>query len=354
MRLAGQIKAGYYPAPCEAIQHVLSYIEPPPPGASVTILDPCAGRGDAIRQFAAAWSVPNENIYAVELDEERGAAIKQAMPDANILSPADGTACAIGFNVFSFAWINPPYDGELGGGGRTEQVFFETAVRSVRAGGIAAIAMPESVCELNMHMRQAIIERLDEPILIRYPKKFRKFNEIVVMGYVRSSRRDPMKSPKWNALVKFEPRFGTDYRIRDSNGNEPRFTLTAGTKPKRFEKLGYTPLELAVAMQNSPTKKLFAPPRPRPMPKPALQLGVGQRALVLAGGFLNRVLTKDGQRILPKASPFKEQFIKEQTSKESFNPKTGEPEEQVTTVFSERICLRVRVLDTNGVIHDLK
>lgn len=354
MRLAGQVKAGYFPAPPEAIAHVMSYIDPPADGGAVTIFDPCMGRGDAIKQFADAWNVPHENVYGAELDEGRGAAAVAAMPRANILQPADGTTIATGFNAFSFAWVNPPYDDEIGGGGRMEQTFLDTAARYVRAGGLLAIAMPESVAEGNIYIREALIARLDDPILIRYPPGFRKFNEVVVMGYVRASRRDMSKSPKWAALVKMEPRFGQVLRIRDEAGNEPRFSLKPGHKPKRFEKTGYTPLELAVAMSKSPTKKLFQPPKPRPMPRPGLQLGPGQRALVLAGGFLNRVLVKDGVKILPKASPMKEQFIKEQNSKEVYNAKTGEQQEQVTTVFSERIVLRVRVLDEGGVIHDLK
>lgn len=71
MRLAAQVKGGYYPAAPEAIDSLLTRLTIADP-TNTAILDPCCGRGKALAQLGAALGVPAGLTYGIELDQSRG------------------------------------------------------------------------------------------------------------------------------------------------------------------------------------------------------------------------------------------------------------------------------------------
>ena len=65
MRLAAQAKCGFYPAHPTAIRELAKHLKcrPPDPNKkydTINILDPCAGKGMAIRDLAMGIGVPEE------------------------------------------------------------------------------------------------------------------------------------------------------------------------------------------------------------------------------------------------------------------------------------------------------
>ena len=144
MRLAGQAKLGFYPAAPEAIEGILKHIYLADKEKIHTIIDPCAGEGLAIKQIAEGLGVPQDHVYAVELDAGRAAKVKENMPQANVLGPATFLGVQISGYSFSLAYCNPPFDSELGGGRREEQSFVMRATHMLGNKGVLVLVMPIS------------------------------------------------------------------------------------------------------------------------------------------------------------------------------------------------------------------
>lgn len=349
MRLAGQQKLGYYPIPPEAMAYAAKFLSAPDPATTV-VLDPCCGNGNAIHNLASALAVPQANIFGAEIDMNRVDEARALMPNAKIVGPADFNEMDATYGWASLAWVNPPYDDEINGGGREEDAFFRHACDCVRPEGIVMLALPETVISTRYDLQNSILCRCECLTMIRYPAGFRRFKEVILIARKRKSRifgdDKATGHEAWRKSIR--------HVHHDTPGILPNpYVLPPGESPRRFAKASYTPLEIAAAMHHSPLKRMFEPPAPKPLPRPGLQLGANQRALVLAGGLLNTVLSKpNGERILIKGSAYKEDFVKEKTE-DVIETRDG-PQIKSTTVISQRICLRVRVLDKDGVIHDLK
>jgi hypothetical protein len=124
-RLASVVKQGFYPAPPQAIAGILRHLKipDPPPDPKfkpedVNILDPCSGEAKALVQLAEGLGVSRNHVFAVELNASRAARIAAAYPDVRLLGPCSFEATRITRHSFSLVYLNPPFDDELGGGGR--------------------------------------------------------------------------------------------------------------------------------------------------------------------------------------------------------------------------------------------
>src|SRR5437588_75778 len=114
MRLAAQLRGGFYPAAPEAVAFAATFLRSPADGP-FAVLDPCAGEGVAIRQFGDLLGSPPAQIYAIELDESRAETLHANLPDSHVLAPASFFGCRGSLHSFSFIWLNPPFDDSYGG-----------------------------------------------------------------------------------------------------------------------------------------------------------------------------------------------------------------------------------------------
>jgi hypothetical protein len=124
VRNVARIKLGYYPLPPAETARLPSLLRFAP-GASA--LDPCAGTGAALHELTAGARVEK---HAVELDAER-AAVAAASGIATVHGNLFDTVSRV--ESFSFLYLNPPYDSEIGfmGNKRMEYLFLEhTGVRT--------------------------------------------------------------------------------------------------------------------------------------------------------------------------------------------------------------------------------
>jgi hypothetical protein len=123
MRLATQMRGGFYPAPPQAIAHAATFLRPPTRG-SFAILDPCAGKGAAVQELGDLLGCPQAMTFAIELDESRAETLRSNLQEGRVLAPANFFGCRASANSFSLTWINPAFD-EGYGGQRVELHFLQ-------------------------------------------------------------------------------------------------------------------------------------------------------------------------------------------------------------------------------------
>lgn len=329
MRLAGQMKGGYFPAPPEAIAHVLKRLRFE--GDSPAFLDPCAGRGDAIAQLAEALGCPADRVWTVELDSERAGACKTRFPNA--LGPASFLGTRVSSGSFGFAWVNPPFDDELGGGQREELRFLAHVTPALKTGGVLALCCPAKVGD-DWRVRDYLAEHYHLVTELTFPEEVRRFEECVILGV----KRDKPIPKARDEDVPWMAEEGHVYHIPNANG------------PARFAKVEPTPQELADLLAASPLRKLLDPPVKGKSLPPPLSLGRGHRALLLASGQLDGIVRPaQGEAFCIRGTSVKEKYISNE--EETVD---SEGAEVTKTTYSERMVLTVRVATASGRLVTLK
>ena len=228
MRLAAQMRGGYYPAPPEAVAHAATFLRPPEAGA-FTSCDPCAGEGAAIRQLAELLRCAPSMTFAIELDESRAQTIQAALPESRVLAPASLFGCRASYQSFSLVWLNPPFD-QAYGGYRVEDQFLRTATEWLVPGGVMAFVCPESVMDEYSDAREHFATYYENCKIVPFPEKHRHFHEVIVFGHKRARPKgDSWEEIPWESVQAPE---GFTYRIPPGNG------------PRIFQKIEPTKLEL--------------------------------------------------------------------------------------------------------------
>lgn len=333
MRLAAQARGGFYPAHPSAIALAAACLRPPPDGP-FSILDPCAGDGEALRQLGELLACPPGQAYAIELDDTRAGAVRAALPDARVLAPADFFGCRAGPNGFSFVWLNPPFDHAYGGR-RVEARFLWRATDWLVRGGVMALVCPEDVGGEDSGVRRHFAAAYEHVTVVPFPAAHRPFREVIVLGHKRAracvSDHEIDESEAWESVLA-----PPDFRYR----------IPPGTGPRVFEKVGPTEPELKRMLAGSPLRAHLRPPPGDPLPAPPLPLGTGHVALLLASGHLNGVVQPDGQPPhVVRGTSRKRAFVADVAEAENPDGSTT-----TRTTISERIELVIRTVDHAGRI----
>ena len=110
------------------------------PSEPVSVLDPCAGIGAAIRQLT---DDANTNRYAVELDAERARLAEESGIETIHANTFDVHAKV---ESFSLLYLNPPYDSEVSSfdNKRMELLFLRRTLRWLVNGGILLMVRVKS------------------------------------------------------------------------------------------------------------------------------------------------------------------------------------------------------------------
>ena len=331
MRLAAQMRGGFYPAHEKAIGHAVSFLRPPR-SEPFTIFDPCAGQGTAIRQVGELLGCQPTLVHAIELDDSRSDAIHAALPEAHVLAPADFFGCRASCGSFSFIWLNPPFDYSYGGH-RVEEQFLWRATEWLMPGGVIALVCPEDVVEEFSDARQHFTRFYENVNVVPFPEAHRPFNEVIVFGHKRS-RPEVDRTRDWKAWESVQAPQGFRYQIPPGNG------------PRLFQKVQPTEPELERMLNGSPLRSYLNSPPVAPVPSPPLPLGIGHVALLLASGHLDGVVHPKGK--LPhvvRGTSRKHSFVSDVTDTENQDGSTT-----TRTTISERIELVIRTVDSKGRI----
>jgi predicted RNA methylase len=322
------MKAGFFACPPEAIADALQYLRPCDTNAAM--LDPCAGEGVACEQLASALGMQHDHVFCVELDGGRGAKVRDLMPAATVLSPCAFEHTRISNGSFGLLFQNPPFDEQIGGG-RAEMAFLQRAPWLLVPGGILLFVCPEHVAN-RYDFRKLWAEWFDDVACWRFPETCRKFGEVFVIGQ-RKAEQDKDVYPDY-----FECRRPTR-----------QYVIPAAPGPKVFEKTAMTDEELAVAVDGSPLYRFLAPQAASGLARPPLALSVGHLALLLSSGQLDGLVRcPDGTAHVVRGTARKREELTEETTEEDKNGS------KTTKVFTERIHLVVRAVDSEGVIHNLE
>jgi len=324
MRLAAQAKAGFYPAPPEAIDEVLKYLRPPAKG-KFAIIDPCAGEGTAIKHLAEKLGCPIEDAYAIELDGTRAKKCREESGLVNVIGPCSYFGTVVQQRSLSLVWCNPPFDDELGGGARVESRFFDEATKLLCKGGIMLLVCPERIAN-NHYVRETIGTWYDNVRMVRFPEEHRKYQEVVMICVKRNEMASVVHRED-------SPYCSLDeYHLPNSKG--PGY---------RFYKNAMTDEELLKAMSESPATRLLDVASDYEMARPPLALGVGHIALLLASGHLDGVVRPpDELPHLVRGTVTKQESVVDQESECEGNVV------KTKTTIAERIVLEVRVVTAEG------
>jgi hypothetical protein len=187
MRNAARVKMGYYPLPeteGAKLRSLLSYSQP------ASVIDPCVGQGDALRQITAdvaAWR------FGIELDSERARIARVRGIETIQGNTFDAIAKP---ESFSLLYLNPPYDSEIGSiaNRRMEAVFLEHTYRWLRMEGILILVIPferlhDCSGVLGSHFAKLNVFRMSDPASVQY-------RQIAVLGLRDEIRGAAIESNK--------------------------------------------------------------------------------------------------------------------------------------------------------------
>jgi hypothetical protein len=345
MRLMGQARLGFFPAPPEALTAILSHLRVPDENRDrIQVIDPCAGEGLAVKQIAQGLDLPLANVFAVELDAGRAEKVRGHLPEAHVLGPASFLGTQITGSTLSLAYVNPPFDNEeFGGGRREEQTFVERATRLLVPHGILVLVCPVSALQYNTRFQEYLDSYFENAALYRFPDHVRHYQELVFIGQKRKA-----EIPNRCGYL-HEKRLHSYSRPEDPEvGTEPRqWTLPPSSGPSRFCKIEYTEEELVAEVEQSPLGRFLEPPLPVPPKTPPLPLSKGHVALLLASGMLDGLVEPEGEPPhVVRGTARKIDFVSEKTRIE--NEDTGAVTDKV--VLSQKIILTVRCVGLDGAI----
>jgi hypothetical protein len=338
MRLAAQAKLGFYPASPEAVAEAMKYLRGPAFETGYA-LDPCAGKGEALAQLCRGLGL---KPYAIEPDEKRSEDCHRILTtddlEGKVLAPASFFGCAASHLSFSLAWVNPPFDDEVGGGMRTEHTFLQRATQWLRPGGVLCFVCPDHVAE-RWEVNDFLSQWYTRLATLPFPSEHRRFNEVIVFGIRRSKsiERHNEKAAEESERLPLPP--------------DPAFPydIPPGQPPKRFEKIELTESEIAAEFAASPLKKWMESPADPPLPQPPLPLATGHLALLLAAGHLDGVVRPQGEP--PHVVRGTAHKVTYTASVEETENKDGSV--TTKTIQSEKIVLTVRTAESDGTITTL-
>lgn len=324
MRHEARKKMGFYPAPLGAIDSIAMRLEVHP---EAVLFDPCAGRGDAIARLAESVELDQSRIVAGELESARSMHLALSLPEAMVSREVDFLASRY-MGTPSLIYCNPPFDDELGGGGRVEENFLSRALAMLGIGGVIVFVGPETLL-VNRQFMQLFNAWCDPLVCVPFPEHVRRFRENVWFGVKAdySTKRTGCRM-----VAKFH--------------SVPTFEVGPAKLPSVYESTRYTDEQLVHAMESSGfIDRIRGMTKTATDLRPPLKLGKGHLALMLAAGHLNGLVIKPGRKPhVVKGTARKKLYEK---SKE----KTVTEREVVTkTVMSERIELTIRYVESDGNI----
>ena len=377
-RLKAEARLCFYPAPPDAItgicEHIACNSDRP---NDVQILDPCCGDGKAIKQIADHLGLPYENVYCVELDEDRAQQARDLMPGAHVLGPASFLSTDISKKSFGLIYCNPPFGHELGGQRREEQAFAERCTSLLRHNGTLVMVLPINAIAGNGKFVSYFDSRYQEISVHRFPDHCRNYREIVViakqripalpedrlftdghlhkMGWRYGGHQDPAQLPKlgdhqpigWNNGY---PSFDREQEVRV-------YILPWSWKPSKFTKGAYTDAEVLRLLADDELNKLLEEVTVLPPKEPPISISQAHLSMLLGSGELDGTVyyfDENGDEVVAlrhvvRGVTSKKAYWNEEASTVRIDPEAEEV--RIKNVWSQVINLDLHGFDTDGKLH---
>jgi 16S rRNA G966 N2-methylase RsmD len=286
VRNAARIKLGYYPLPPEEGKHLRKLLDFSTGTASV--VDPCAGTGAALHQLTDGARVEK---HGVELDANRAAAATAT----GIRTIHGDLFNAIGkVETFSFLYLNPPYDAEIGSmdNKRMEFLFLEHTHRWLVEGGVLLMVVPQarldsSIPLLSENFANLQVFRLTDP-------ESERFDQVALLG-VRKRMRGQDYSQNRAAL--HEMVWRRDMPTLQGNETPYRVPASAST-PLVYRGLPLDQIEDLIGKSSAwkQVEALLLPKEEMAGGRPITPLHAGHVGLLCTAGLLNGVFGQGDER----------------------------------------------------------
>lgn len=276
MRIAGQLKCGFYPFdPLLATELRTLFEWPDGPAA---FLDPCCGHGEALR----TW-VPNDDRYSlwgIEISSERAEKAKASIGEHVMNAAFEHTR--LSYAAFSAAWVNPPFDDEIGGGGRMELAFLRYVTDHMVAGGVVVLIAKTDKWNKSQSvpMHKYLNAYYEDVSAWWHPETERSGYSYTSTAIYVGRRRRTAIAPDPTLLISNWP---------TGDGFAPRYKIPRSGGPTRWEKTDMTDEELIALANASPLIRRQAA-KVIQFGRPPLPLKLGHIPMVLASGRFNGVI----------------------------------------------------------------
>ena len=270
MRLNGQAKMGYFPTPTSLLPAIASWVRTEGNPETLRLLDPCAGRGEAL---AALGKHLDGETYGIELSPQRAEAAKLVL---NHVLNAAFEAAILTDDTFSLALLNPPYDGEsmTGGGQRMEYTFLKPTTRVLTNKGVLIYIIPEK--RVSEDIARHLAGWYDNLRCFRFPaEEYEAFKQVVIFGRKRGYKT-PSKKEVDSILAWSQGKVITGYEEKtieivdiDDEGEEGIFGDAPDAPPKKKprRKKVEVPVYGELPRLEEGSGEYIVPPSPRSGPR---------------------------------------------------------------------------------------
>ncbi|KQN96854.1 DUF6094 domain-containing protein [Paenibacillus sp. Leaf72] len=179
-RLESEAKGGFYPTPEVEMELILKRVKATE-GDTVSILDPCAGNGDALKQIQTHLHLFNTKpiTYGIEIEKTRAEAAADKIDHVIACGYEESR---MSHDAFSMLYLNPPFMKYRGG--RAETIFLRDLTMPegyLSIGSLVILNIPQHVLS---DVAKLIASRLEDVKVYRFTDaNFDQYEQVIVYGY---------------------------------------------------------------------------------------------------------------------------------------------------------------------------
>jgi len=295
-RLASKAKAGFYPTPdtvCDLLTAKLEIEE------GARLLDPCCGKGITLSRLGTGGVT-----YGIELDHERAQEARTRLH--KVIWGDSLTEVRISPESFNLLYLNPPYDTALAADGkekRLEEQFLRKYMGTLVQDGYLLLVIPYYVLR---YCAKPLSRYFRDVQVYSFPESdFGAFKQCVVIGRKGKLIPKPDAQDTQNYLEKYATLLPAVFlSAAPPLENMPAVSVPAAQGPlKTFQGTKVDPLEAVPLIRKagiiSGVLSELAPKKNNHI-RPLNPLENGHMALMLAGGYMNGAVRKDGRQLVIK------------------------------------------------------
>ena len=285
MRLEARVKMGYYPTPPSVVQRIKTFLEFP---EDATILDPCCGEGNALKQLTEGMEV---KTYGVEIDGHRA---EEAKTRLTRVLKCGYEQTRISNGVFSCLFLNPPYDWETEheSSERKEKIFLRETIKYLQSGGVLIYIIPQN--RLDKNIAKILAYRFEEIRTYKFQEEeYKNFRQIVLFAVKK--KIPGIDEGALSKVIKI-----STIKLEELPALEqPAYELPRPKPINLFQSTILDEKELEKEIRESPLWKRFEEMtrvEEQRIARPPLPLHTGHLGLLLANGCLDGIVGRGDDR----------------------------------------------------------
>lgn len=179
-RLESQAQKGYFKTPPHLVPAMAKYLRVLDKIENVRVLDPCAGKGEALALFGEALELERSQLFGNEIDEGRYKECQSLGINAICGDAIDELRTFQ--RAFGLLYLNPPYDDEGNMEGRTEAKFLKSTLQYLCQNGTLIYVVPEFVLS-KREVAEILPIMLKDIAVFRFPEEdYAPYKQVALFG----------------------------------------------------------------------------------------------------------------------------------------------------------------------------